>query len=316
MAKRAPRKSFLWVTDPWTTLDHKSDTSLRLALEARSLGHESHFCDVKSVRWENGRVAVDVCDITPELKLIPLGAKHPRDYHQLHYRVDPPIDLDYLHPLQLLIAGLPSRGTEIVNPYPVLTSHNEKLEASFLRDLMPPTFIGCRWEELLSFGIEEGRTVLKPLHQAQSKGVELLHWGSTEAVGASRELLRRESRDFSTPVLLQRYLSGIAEGETRLWFIDGRLLASVKKLPLKGDFRVNIDRGSGLAEIKLSRHERSAAQRIGKHLKLLKIRMAAVDLIDGYVTDFNFTSPGLITQMEKLLGENLARKIIDSLSKR
>jgi hypothetical protein len=41
--------------------------------------------------------------------------------------------------------------------------------------------------------------------------------------------------------------------------------------------------------------------------------MAAIDLIADQVTDFNFTSPGLLVQMESLLGRNLAQPIVKSL---
>jgi hypothetical protein len=53
-----------------------------------------------------------------------------------------------------------------------------------------------------------------------------------------------------------------------------------------------------------------AAAAVGKLLRKEKILWAAVDLIDGKVTDFNFTSPGLLVAMEDLLGENLAEKAL------
>jgi glutathione synthase/RimK-type ligase-like ATP-grasp enzyme len=87
-------------------------------------------------------------------------------------------------------------------------------------------------------------------------------------------------------------------------------------LPLKGDFRVNIDGGSLLQKTFLNSKEQDAARKIGKYLKSAKIRLAAVDLIDCMITDFNFTSPGLITQIEKLLGQNLAKPIILALARK
>ncbi len=63
----------------------------------------------------------------------------------------------------------------------------------------------------------------------------------------------------------------------------------------------------------LKTKEKNAARRIGLHLKKRKIRLAAVDLIDGLITDFNFTSPGLVTQIESATGVPLARKIIQAL---
>src|SRR5205823_7964680 len=100
-----------------------------------------------------------------------------------------------------------------------------------------------------------------------------------------------------------------------LWYADGKLIGMAKKLPLAGDFRVNIDRGSKLAPARLDARQKTAGLAISRLLKSAGIRLAAVDLIGPWITDFNFTSPGLIPEMEALLGENLARAIVRSLGR-
>ncbi len=313
---------FLWITDPWDTLDHGRDTTLRLAEEAILLGYESHWCDVRSIRLENGKVLLESAPLSTESRKgkrpFPARISSPSQFSSLHYRVDPPVDLAYTHPLQLLILdaqGSPARRKRVTNPAELLISHNEKIEATLLKDLMPQTLVSSQWGELLRFGKSQRKTVIKPMHEAQSKGVKLLSWNSTEEVDENRELIAEMTSQFSLPVLLQQYLPGISEGEQRLWFLDGSLLACAKKMPLKDDFRVNIDQGSSLRETTLSPSEKASAREIGKYLKSAKIRLAAVDLIEGFVTDFNFTSPGLITQMESVLKKNLARPIIKALVK-
>jgi glutathione synthase/RimK-type ligase-like ATP-grasp enzyme len=74
-----------------------------------------------------------------------------------------------------------------------------------------------------------------------------------------------------------------------------------------------MDQGSRLAATELTRAERRAAAKIGSRLRQLRARLAAVDLIEAQVTDFNITSPGLIVQMERVLGENLAKPIVRAL---
>jgi glutathione synthase len=311
----------LWITDPWDTLDHPRETTLRLAQEALKMGVPNAWCDVRSIRWENGsvlnaRVFEEIPDgmRASEIRMGASRVAKPIEFRSLQYRTDPPVDLAYLHPLQILMSGLPgSASARIVNPAPVLALSNEKLEASWLPKLMPPTLVSSQWEALERFGRKEGRVVLKPLHQAQSKGVELLDWSDSSAAVRVRQIIESATGGFRNPVLLQRYLEAIREGEQRLWFLDGRLLGFVRKLPKEGDFRVNLDQGSRVATTKLTAGEKKAGAAIGKRLRALGIRLAAVDLIDGLITDFNFTSPGLIVQMEELLGENLARPIVKAL---
>jgi glutathione synthase len=313
------KKSFLWITDPWSTLDHPLDTTLRLAQETLAQGHSSYWCDVRSIRAEGEKIRLDAAPIRAigakrresDFKLGPLKSHAPTDFDQLHYRVDPPVDLAYLHPLQILLLGLPGRASgRLVNPGAVLLAANEKIEAG---PLAPPSLASSEWEQLAKFGRAEKKTVLKPLHQAQSKGIELLDW--LKDPKRAHKLLAQATDEFTRPALLQRYLPGIAQGEQRLWFLDGQLLAFVRKLPLQGDFRVNLDQGSRVTRTKLSKSEQATAARIGRQLRTRGIRLAAVDLIENQVTDFNFTSPGLIVQMEAVLGEDLAGPLVRALAR-
>ena len=308
-----------WITDPWDTLDHSKDTTLRLIEEASQLGVKQSWCNVKSIRLEQGQILMDAHPIlevlssrgSEDFKLAPAIPTRPSQFSHLHYRTDPPVNEDYLYPLHMLALDLPSsHPSQVINPLPILLGHNEKMEAFALPDLMPPTLVSCSWESLLSFGKGHSKTVLKPLNEAQSKGIELLQWNDSSSLQHARAQIERLSHGFQTPVLLQAYLEDIHQGETRLWFLDGTLLGCIKKLPLAHDFRVNLDRGSLLEVTSLTQDQEQISKRIGSHLQKLGIRLAAVDLIGRWITDFNFTSPGLITQMEKLLNENLAKKII------
>ncbi len=315
---------FLWITDPWETLDHPRDTTLRLAQEAYRLGFKQSWANVRSIRYERNKVVIDSKPLisvpdsreSSDFKWGKLRTGSPCDFTSIQFRTDPPVDRAYLHPLQLLsLAVKDSKSTEVVNPLSVLLTLNEKMEAAALGSLMPPSLVSSQWEHLLQFGKMEGKTVLKPLDDAQSHGIELLEWKTPASRQKSKEILNRATAGFYAPVILQKYLKGISEGEIRLWFLDGKLLATVKKLPLSGDFRVNMDRGSQIIPYPLSSKEKKKASQISQHLKSRKIRLAAVDLIEDWVTDFNFTSPGLIFQMETLLNKNLARPIISALAR-
>ncbi len=312
----------LWVTDPWETLDHPRDTSLRLAEEALAQGAESYWASHHSIRLDQGKVLLEARKIEgvfpgrakESFTLSAAGAHDPSEFDVLVYRTDPPVDHAYLHPLQLLALATRGKKSRIVNPADVLALDSEKFLGSELPELFPSGVVASQWETLSRFARHAGKSVLKPLHQAQSKGIELIDLGNQDET-VVREKLAAATRGFTTPVLLQEFLPGIAQGETRLWFLDGKLLAHARKLPLEGDFRVNIDRGSRLAQAELTAAEKKAATKIGALMKRRKIRLAAVDLIEGKVTDSNFTSPGLITQMEGLLGENLAKPIVEALRK-
>lgn len=322
-SRKSAKKRLLWVADPWETLDHAKDTTLRLMQESLQFPGrvESWFCDVRSIRIQDGKVrllAARLIDVRPDrgpdaFHWTEARILEPRTFDSIIYRTDPPVDHAYIHPLQMLHLGIQGCDTRIVNPAAALALGNEKFEATRLGRFAPASVISSDWEVLREFGRKEGATVLKPLHEAQSKGVELLHWKKTSEEQQSRATLAILTESFTRPVILQRYLKGIEKGESRLWFLDGELLAHVRKIPKPGTFRIDMDRGGTLALSPLEARERRAARAIGKLLKQDGIRMAAVDLIDGLVTDYNHTSPGLLSPMETLLDRNLAAQVISAL---
>jgi len=313
------REKWLWITDPWDTLDIPNDTSLRLLYAGFELGVEQSWCDVRSIRMEGPQILLDAKScievglFSESKQCTPDGSNG--GFSKLFYRTDPPVDQSYLHPLQILRLGMKnSKNCELVNPFDVLVSSNEKMEAFAVDGLMPPSIVSSQFAALFAFCQREKRSVLKPLHLAQSLGVELIDFTNAESTKKSQELIAQATQSFTRPVLIQKYLPGIIkDGETRLWFLDGTLLASARKCPLKNDFRVNMDQGSRLISRPLMSREKKTAAKIARHLKRSKIRLAAVDLIDGLITDFNFTSPGLIVQMESLLNQDLASKIVKRL---
>lgn len=255
---------------------------------------------LRTIRWDCDGVLLDArnrssrsipVESTRRLSSGPLPSP-PADFDSIHYRTDPPVDLHYLHPLQLLALGVDGTDVELVNPAPLLFAANEKLEASALGTLMPPTLVAAEWSKLQGFGQTEGKTVLKPLHQAQSKGIELLDWSTEAGVARARAALQKATEEFERPVVLQRYLAGIADGEQRLWFVDGKLLACVRKLRCLVIFASTwIEAAESCPPPSLRASE--AATRIAKHLVDRRIRLAAVDLIEGSPAPRSRTSRAL-----------------------
>jgi glutathione synthase len=309
---------WLFITDPWERLDHPNDTTLRLMEAAAKKKVAVFWASVKSIRWLDGQVVLDSYSCSRvELYAArfegtgissPCWTTGPRSFQQVHYRVDPPVDLAYLHPLQMLHQ---SAARKLVNPAPSLILFSEKTFAAEIPELFPDTCVSSEKAVLAEFVNSRGKAVLKPLHLAQSKGV-------TRVDSSNPGLLHRElalaSEGFTRPILLQEYLPEVAEkGETRLWFVDGELLAAVQKVPARGEFVIDMDRGGSLAKATLSRADKAGAKNIGMLLRKHRIRLAAVDWIAGKITDFNITSPGLIVAMEKLLQRDLASQIVRRL---
>jgi glutathione synthase len=310
----------LWVTDPWETLDHPRDTTLRLVQEALAAGEAVSWCDPSGLRLERGR-ALARCR---RVRSAPAGreaagwALDPAEDAELSgfelalYRTDPPVDRRYLEHLQVLGCCV-SPGPELVNPARVLLCWSDKLGPPALARAMPPTVVSSSWDCLCEFGRSEGRTVLKPLGDAQSRGVQLLDWTTPPGRDHARHEIEPVSGGLARPVLLQRFLPEIHDGEKRLWFVDGQLLAHVKKRPVEGTFLVDMDKGAACLACDLTLSEARLAAAVGEAFRAEGVRLAAVDLIAGQITDWNLTSPGMLPTMERVLGRNLSAPVIRAL---
>jgi glutathione synthase len=317
------KRRILWITDPWDTLDHSKDTSLRLIQAAHTIGDENYWCDPSSIQFENGHVTLStrrLVSLEPSRKSeafqwdVP-ETRTPGFFDQIHYRPDPPVDAHYISPLWLL--RLDPELPELVNPITTLLQESEKLAPLRISELSPDTLVTAQSTSMIaraqSATPASALTILKPLHQAQSRGVEQL---TPQTRHAWESKIHQATQNSTSPALLQAFLPEIAQGETRLWFIDGDFLAALKKHPLKGDFRVHIDRGSEIRAHSPTPAELKAIPKISRLLGNLGIRLAAVDLVSGKIIDFNFTSPGLLVQLEFVHGQDFATPIMKALRTR
>jgi glutathione synthase len=321
--------SHLWITDPWPTLDHSGDTTVRFMQACLELKMPCFWADGTALHLRrqgkepaNGWIhARQVKRVGRQRRMddVAFGPLEPRpltDFRWAHYRCDPPIDHRFFHHVQMLglaeLLGQRSSGKsqlEIVNSPRALLLANEKFGAL---PWSPESIISSNWTLLEAFGKRHGVTVFKPLALAQSKGVTKIQWKgatSTEMDGI-RARLAEVTQGFRVPILLQAFNPGIASGEDRLWFVDGEMIAHVRKYPMEGDFRVLIDHGSRIGPAELSSAQKKFVPVLGEHLLASGVRLAAVDVVGTEVIDFNVTSPGLIVQVEEVLGRPVAPAIL------
>ena len=309
--------SFLWITDPWSTLHHSKDTTLRLMHEALNMGIPTFWTasdfifsapnpgEIMAVKVPAISDLAQLDQITPHA--IPLSS-----FHQIHVRTDPPVDDAYRSLIDRLITNGAQDGV-ILNPPELLKHQSEKIPHTALMRYAPKMMVVRLPEDidvLMPLFKTDSEIVSKPLHLAQSIGVA--KHITPESRNGWHRLLDSLTEGFTQPILIQEFLPGIHHGETRLWFAGDTLVGALKKYPKKGDFRVLIDEGSTINAHQLNASELAIAEAIGKTNQSLGILMAAVDLIDDKICDYNITSPGLLIQLEEVNdGKNLARIVLD-----
>lgn len=320
------KPSMLWITSDWRTLDHPRDTSLRLMEAAVKLSIPTSWAAARSIHTDTGgQVYVRA------KRLIAVDPKRSKDgfvfdkpkiarigqFESIQFRVDPPVDVSYMNLLRLLLAGVEaeqqknpsSTMLEIVNPPNILLKSTSKLEMIRMSGFAPCSVISSEWRLLYEFGKARHVTVAKPLHKCNRSGVRTLHWETHSAVKHSRKALQHLSKGFTDPILLQQCVGSSADREVRYWYLDGCLIASICRVCDEGR-----PPHEQFVSHRMNHEEKILSRKIGKHLVDRGIRLAAVDVLNGFVLEVNFASPGLLVEAEVALGKNLADEVVQKLA--
>ena len=226
-------------------------------------------------------------------------------------RKDPPVDQDYLVTTQLL--SLLPRTASVLNDPRALRNWNEKLVILQFPRSIPPTLVSADRGEITRFvRSQNGIACAKPLEGFAGKGVRRLETNDPNSITAIDEMTLYGSR----PIMVQRFLPEVAEGEKRIFFVDGRPLGALLKIPPTGSFLTNPDLGGHLAPTTLSIKERRICAEISPFLKKNNIFFAGVDMIGERLTEINITSPGLVWEWNDLDHRRHEEEIVDLMEKK
>ncbi len=115
--------------------------------------------------------------------------------------------------------------------------------------------------------------------------------------------------DDGTNILLQEFVKESAGEDIRVFIVNGKVVASMKRKGLDDDFRSNIHQGGEGTSVKLTEEEKKTAQ---KAAKAMGLPICGVDIMRSnhgpLVLEVN-SSPGFA--IEKVTGRNVASKIVE-----
>ncbi|OYV82399.1 MAG: glutathione synthase, partial [Acidithiobacillus ferrivorans] len=214
-------------------------------------------------------------------------------------RKDPPVDLEYLTACYLLEHA----GTWVVNDPISLRNANEKLYALHFPDFLPPLLVSRDLGDLRAFLAEHGEIVVKPLSARGGEGVFYLHLQDRN-VGSILETVTGWGRHY---VMAQRYLPAIRAGDKRILLVDGvPVLGAMLRVPSASDFRGNLVAGALAVAAELTDRDQEICAAIGPALRAAGLLFVGLDVIGGYVTEINVTSPTGAREIKRFCGVDAA----------
>lgn len=221
-------------------------------------------------------------------------------------RKDPPFDMAYVFATYLLDFAPPS--TLVVNDPVGLKVFNEKLWAMRFVDLHPPTLLSREAARIEAFvRAQPGRAVLKPWDGNGGRGVLVTHGGDRN-LRSMIELLTRGGLD---AVLAQPYLERADQGDKRIMLFDGEPVGAMLRVPSATDFRGNMHVGATTVATELTEREREICARLGPALREHGQIWVGIDVIDGWLTEINITSPTGFREIRSLYGNRLEHELVD-----
>jgi glutathione synthase len=302
--------------DPMEGIDIDGDSSFVLALEAQARGYRLWHYLPKDMSLKEGRVIA---------RAKPLAVRRERGNHFTYgapemldlaamnvvlMRQDPPFDMAYIAATHLLEHIHPR--TLVVNDPVAVRNAPEKLFVTHFDRLMPPTLISADPREIAAFRAAHRDIVIKPLFGNGGAGVFHVT-PQDENFNALVEMFTRLSRE---PVVVQRYVREVRQGDKRIILVDGEAVGAINRVPKEGEARANLHVGAKAEQSTLSPREKEICAAIGPELKRLGLIFVGIDVLGGQLTEINVTSPTGVQEINRFDGVKLEARIWDAIEAR
>jgi|TARA_R110001599_G_scaffold55753_57_gene154496 glutathione synthase len=299
--------------DPIEHIDINGDSSFAMALEAKRRGHTLYHYQPKDLSFQDRKVMARVraLDVRREAgNHFTLGAPELIDLSEMDVvlmRQDPPFDMSYITATHILEHIHPK--TLVVNDPVEVRNAPEKLFVTHFDNVMPPTLITHDRERIQAFRAEHEDIIVKPLFGNGGAGVFHLKPGD-ENLNSLLELFTEMYRE---PVIVQRYLPEVRQGDKRIILIDGKPVGAINRVPAAGEARSNMHVGGRAEKIGLTKRDAEICEIIGPTLAEKGLIFVGIDVIGDYLTEINVTSPTGLQELGRFDGRSIEAELWDAI---
>nr|WP_228049018.1 glutathione synthase [Nodularia sp. LEGE 04288] len=313
-----------FIIDPIHQLDPCHDTSVALMEAAQILGHEIWVTQanllsvVDSKAWavlqQVELVPVQLVEgrwiaTNPWYKLSAPGFTSLEAMDAVFMRTDPPVNDSYLYATYVLDC-IDQKKTLVINSPSGIRGANEKMYALQFTNAIPETIVSADQHLIRQFLEAKGAAIIKPLGNKAGEGILFLQPGDRN-FNSIVELSTLRGR---LPVMVQTYLPAAKEGDKRIILLNGEPIGALNRLSSGSDFRNNMAAGGTVAQTKITPREYEICSEIAATLRQDGLIFVGIDIIGGYLTEVNVTSPTGIREIDRLDGTRLGEQVIAWIS--
>ncbi len=302
--------------DPIESIDIAADSTFRIMEEAQSRGHRLFYYTPGRLAFDEGRVTargwpVEVRRVRGDhFTLGPEAEVDLADFDVVWLRQDPPFDMGYItttHVLDML-----GPGTLVVNDPFWVRNYPEKLLVLRFPGLTPPTTVARDLATLRAFKARHGDIILKPLYGNGGAGVFRLDPNDRNFT-ALWEVFAGINRE---PLIAQKFLPDVAQGDKRVILVDGEAVGAINRMPAEGETRSNMHAGGTPEPVGLTARDHEICAAIGPLLREKGQIFVGIDVIGGWLTEINVTSPTGLQELERFDRVNATAMIWEAIERR
>lgn len=315
-----------FIIDPISQLDPCHDTSVALMEAAQILGHEVWVTQANRLSVINSKAwaVLEQVEIKP-IKLLDgkYVAENPwyilsppqlislESMDAVFMRTDPPVDATYLYATYTL-DYIDPRKTLVVNSPNGIRAANEKMYALQFTQAIPETIVTADKEIIRQFVETKGAAILKPLGNKAGEGILFLQAGDRNF----NSIIELSTSQGKIPVMVQIYLSEAKDGDKRIILLDGEPIGALNRLSCPGEFRNNMSTGGSVAAIEITPREQEICRQLADTLRRDGLIFVGIDVIGGYLTEVNVTSPTGVREIDRLNNISLGKQVIQWVEQR
>ncbi|MBR8827016.1 MAG: glutathione synthase [Gomphosphaeria aponina SAG 52.96 = DSM 107014] len=311
---------FAFIIDPISKLDPGHDTSVAMMEGAQVLGHEVWITQAENLTVIQGKAwatlqklqlqPVELVDgrwiSQPNWYQVENGVQLPlAEMNAVFMRTDPPVTVPYLYATYILDL-IDQRKTLVINSPQGLRTANEKMYALQFKEVMPETIVSQNKSVIRQFVEEKGIGVIKPLGGKAGEGILLLEAGDRNF----NSLIELSTKQGHEPVMIQEYLPAAQEGDKRIILLNGKPIGALNRIPTGNEFRGNMAVGGRVAKTEITPREAEICNLVAPRLMQDGLYFVGLDVIGGYLTEVNVTSPTGVREIDRLHDVSLGKQVI------
>jgi glutathione synthase len=310
-----------FIIDPIAKLDPTHDSSVAMMEAAGILGHQVYITTAEQLAVIDGRAAAYLQTIQIEpVKLVEQRWIAIEQWYQVgepelifldemravFMRTDPPVDVPYLY-ITYILDYIDPKKTLVVNNPDGLRAANEKMFAMQFQEWMTDTIVTRDKKVIREFVEKHQAAVMKPLGGKAGEGILFLQPEDRNI----NSLVEISTQWGKYPMMIQKFLPAAKDGDKRIIVLDGQPLGAIDRIPTGKEFRGNMAVGGRVAAATITDRELEMCAAMAPKLKQYGLYFVGIDVIGGYLTEVNVTSPTGIREIDRLNNISLGKQVIE-----